>query len=81
MVNAQVFAQPFPCLSGGGVIFQIDLLICNRAPQAFGKNIVKRSTEAHHANTSIMREQQLGILRAGKRHQKNHSAERSQSAC
>ena len=66
IVKAQVVPQLFSCFTGTGVIFYIYLLIFNRSPQAFGKNIVKRSTFTIHTDAHIMREQQLCVLQAGK---------------
>jgi len=66
IVKAQVVPQPLPCLTGTGVIFEIDLLVFNGTPQPFRKNVIKRATLAIHADAHIMGEEQLRVLRTGK---------------
>jgi hypothetical protein len=53
IVKTQVVPQPFPCLTGTGLIFDVHLLVFNGSPQAFSKNIVQSSSFAIHADLYI----------------------------
>jgi len=49
IVEGEVVVQP--CFQGwyGGVLFQVDVLVFDRAPQAFDKDVVQRTPPAVHA--------------------------------
>src|SRR5919202_4758581 len=65
VVEAEVAAQPHPRLARGGVLVQVHLLIFDRPPQPFGKDVVQRPPPPIHADLHPGHRQPVRVLRTG----------------
>ena len=65
VVKVQILGQRPARLFRAGVLFQVDLLVLDGAPEPFGKDIVGGPAFAVHADLDTGRQQQLRVLWAG----------------
>jgi len=66
IIELEVAGKTHPRLARCGVLVEIDFLVFDRAPQAFGKDIIQGAAPPIHADAHACRFHEPDVLRTGK---------------
>ena len=66
IVEAEVLGQSLFRLCDIPIRFQVDVLILDRAPQAFGKDVVHAASPSVHADLNVLVGEQISVAGRGK---------------
>ena len=61
VVKLEILVNPFPGLTGRIILIEIDFLIFEASPEAFGKNVVDGPAFSVHGHLNVLRGESLQI--------------------